>query len=94
MKKIDIEEMRSLVLAIADRIIASKPLLTEVDSKIGDGDHGIGMETGGSASAGWNFFFHDQPVILPDRYGYAEFHGRGLRHYFQFYLSRRYQRNV
>lgn len=46
MKKIDIEEMRSLVLAIADRIIASKPLLTEVDSKIGDGDHGIGMETG------------------------------------------------
>ena len=46
MKKIDTEEMRSLVLAIADRMIASKPLLTEVDSKIGDGDHGIGMETG------------------------------------------------
>ena len=46
MKKIDTEEMRGLVLAIADRIIASKPLLTEVDSQIGDGDHGIGMETG------------------------------------------------
>ena len=33
-------------LAAADRIIASKDILTEVDSKIGDGDHGIGMHNG------------------------------------------------
>ena len=35
-----------MLLAAADRIIASKDILTEVDSKIGDGDHGIGMHNG------------------------------------------------
>lgn len=35
-----------MLLATADRIIASKDILTEVDSKIGDGDHGIGMHNG------------------------------------------------
>ena len=35
-----------MLLAAADRIIASKNILTEVDSKIGDGDHGIGMHNG------------------------------------------------
>lgn len=35
-----------MLLAAADRIIASKDILTEVDSKIGVGDHGIGMHNG------------------------------------------------
>ena len=35
-----------MLLAAPDRIIASKDILTEVDSKIGDGDHGIGMHNG------------------------------------------------
>lgn len=32
--------------SVADALIAAKDTLTEVDGKIGDGDHGIGMETG------------------------------------------------
>lgn len=39
-------EVKAMVLYVADAVIASKPYLTEVDSKIGDGDHGIGMEIG------------------------------------------------
>lgn len=40
------EDVRNMLLYVADRIIASKPYLTEVDSVIGDGDHGIGMAGG------------------------------------------------
>ncbi len=40
------EQLRQMLIAVADKVIESKPLLTEVDSKIGDGDHGIGMERG------------------------------------------------
>jgi len=39
-------QLKDMLLKVADDIIAAKPLLTEVDSKIGDGDHGIGMEIG------------------------------------------------
>ncbi len=46
MKTICTEEMKAMLLFIADRVMESKPMLTEVDSRIGDGDHGIGMETG------------------------------------------------
>lgn len=35
-----------MLLYIADKILANEPYLTEVDSAIGDGDHGIGMATG------------------------------------------------
>ena len=38
--------VRAMLLYVADKIIESKPLLTEVDSAIGDGDHGIGMAGG------------------------------------------------
>ena len=41
-----IEDLRQMLLFVADRMIRDKPYLTEVDSKIGDGDHGIGMEIG------------------------------------------------
>lgn len=46
MEKLDVNQTKNMFLYIADRIIESKPFLTEVDSKIGDGDHGIGMSGG------------------------------------------------
>lgn len=39
-------DARNMLLYIADKMIASKPYLTEIDSVIGDGDHGIGMAGG------------------------------------------------
>lgn len=39
-------DARNMLLYIADKIIANKPYLTEIDSAIGDGDHGIGMAGG------------------------------------------------
>jgi len=41
--------VHGLLCAIADRIIESEPVLTELDSAIGDGDCGIGMKQGFSA---------------------------------------------
>ncbi len=35
-----------IVLAMADRIIANKAYLSEIDGKIGDGDHGVNMAKG------------------------------------------------
>src|SRR5699024_7533020 len=35
-----------MFLHVADKVIGSKDLLTEVDSAIGDGDHGTGMSVG------------------------------------------------
>ena len=40
------EDARNMLIYIADKIIGKKPYLTEVDSVIGDGDHGIGMAGG------------------------------------------------
>ncbi len=39
-------EVRDMMLAVADRIIASEPILTDADRALGDGDHGVGMERG------------------------------------------------
>ncbi len=44
--ELNAEDTRNMLLYIADKIIANKPYLTEVDSAIGDGDHGIGMAGG------------------------------------------------
>jgi len=46
MKSIDIVTCKNMIIAACDAIIKNKPYLTEVDSKIGDGDHGIGMSGG------------------------------------------------
>lgn len=46
MKSLTIDQTKAMLISVADKIIESKPMLTEVDSKIGDGDHGIGMEGG------------------------------------------------
>ncbi len=40
------EDVRNMLIYTADQVIAKKPYLTEVDSAIGDGDHGIGMAGG------------------------------------------------
>ena len=44
--ELNAEDARNMLLYIADKMIASKPYLTEIDSVIGDGDHGIGMAGG------------------------------------------------
>lgn len=46
MENLTFEQSREMLLAVADRVMASKELLTEIDSRIGDGDHGIGMYNG------------------------------------------------
>lgn len=43
---INIQDAKEMLIYIADKIIAQKPYLTEIDSAIGDGDHGIGMAGG------------------------------------------------
>lgn len=40
------QDARRMLLYIADKIIEKKSYLTEIDSAIGDGDHGIGMAGG------------------------------------------------
>ena len=51
MEKLSIEQVKEMLIYVADRIIENKPYLTEIDSAIGDGDHGIGM-AGGKGKAG------------------------------------------
>lgn len=46
LSELNAEDTRNMLLYIADKVIAKKPYLTEVDSAIGDGDHGIGMAGG------------------------------------------------
>lgn len=43
---LNVEQTTDLLLKVCDTIVASKDHLTEVDSVIGDGDHGIGMSGG------------------------------------------------
>lgn len=43
---LDTEQTKNMILAVCDAVIENKPYLTEVDSRIGDGDHGIGMALG------------------------------------------------
>ncbi len=43
-------EVKEMVIAIADKIIASEELLSEADRRLGDGDHGLGMQRGFTAA--------------------------------------------
>lgn len=58
-------ECRDMLLAVADKIIESEPILTDADRALGDGDHGIGMERGMNAVkeklAGQDFDSVDKP---------------------------------
>ncbi|NLV57642.1 MAG: dihydroxyacetone kinase subunit L [Clostridiales bacterium] len=49
MDKITTDGLRMALLCAARQIIKSEPYLTEIDTIIGDGDHGSGMKTGFSA---------------------------------------------
>lgn len=46
MKTLTVDQITDMIISACDAIIENKPYLTEVDSKIGDGDHGIGMSGG------------------------------------------------
>ena len=46
LSELNVEDARNMLIYVADKIIAQKPYLTEIDSAIGDGDHGIGMAGG------------------------------------------------
>ncbi|MCI8737714.1 MAG: dihydroxyacetone kinase subunit L, partial [Lachnospiraceae bacterium] len=39
------EQLQKMLLKVSEKIIISEPLLTELDTIIGDGDHGFGMRT-------------------------------------------------
>ena len=43
------DEVKAMLLLVADRIIAAEPMLSEADRNLGDGDHGLGMERGMNA---------------------------------------------
>jgi dihydroxyacetone kinase-like protein len=43
------DEVKSMLLAVAERVIASEPVLSEADRNLGDGDHGLGMQRGMTA---------------------------------------------
>ncbi|MCB9958041.1 MAG: dihydroxyacetone kinase subunit L [Rhodospirillaceae bacterium] len=47
---LSVEDTRALLIAVADSVVAAKDMLTEADSAIGDGDHGIGMAVGFEAA--------------------------------------------
>lgn len=40
------EQTKEMFIYVGEQVMESRPLLTEVDSAIGDGDHGIGMHVG------------------------------------------------
>jgi dihydroxyacetone kinase-like protein len=42
-------DVKSMLLAVAGRVIASEPVLSEADRNLGDGDHGLGMQRGMTA---------------------------------------------
>lgn len=44
-----IEEAKDMMLLVCERIIEHEPLLTRIDTVIGDGDHGLGMKRGFSS---------------------------------------------
>lgn len=49
MGQVRVEKLQEMFVGAARLIIAKEPYLTEIDSVIGDGDHGIGMKRGFSA---------------------------------------------
>lgn len=46
MNEMNITQVKEMFAFMAEEIIKNEPLLTEIDNKIGDGDHGIGMTLG------------------------------------------------
>jgi len=46
LEELNAEDARNMLLYVADKVISERAYLTQVDSAIGDGDHGIGMAGG------------------------------------------------
>ena len=46
MEKTTLEDLKNALIFSAGRIVESEPMLTELDTKIGDGDHGFAMKSG------------------------------------------------
>ena len=46
MDKLNTAQIKEMLLYVAGEVIAAKPILTEVDSAVGDGDHGNRHEKG------------------------------------------------
>ena len=46
MKELNKEQLKEMMKSVAKRIVEAEPYLTEIDLKIGDGDHGTGMKRG------------------------------------------------
>lgn len=46
---VSVSELQNAMIAVCDRIIESEKMLTELDTIIGDGDHGFGMKIGFTA---------------------------------------------
>jgi dihydroxyacetone kinase-like protein len=44
--QLTVEETKEMFIYVADKMVASKDVLTQADKAIGDGDHGIGMARG------------------------------------------------
>lgn len=40
------DEVKAMLLLVADRVMAAEPMLSEADRNLGDGDHGLGMQRG------------------------------------------------
>ncbi|MDO4323009.1 MAG: dihydroxyacetone kinase subunit DhaL [Lachnospiraceae bacterium] len=49
MQDINVSKLQKALFLVCDKIIAAEPMLTELDTIIGDGDHGFGMRIGFSA---------------------------------------------
>lgn len=49
MEKIDVNTMKQMLIRASEMIIEKEPYLTEIDTVIGDGDHGKGMKRGFTA---------------------------------------------
>jgi len=63
MNIISTAKLREMLMYVCDTIIGSEPYLTEIDTVIGDGDHGIGMKTGFSAMRGMLESHTDFPTV-------------------------------
>ncbi|MFP7297049.1 dihydroxyacetone kinase subunit DhaL [Neobacillus niacini] len=46
LNSLTIQQTKEMLIYVGEEVMNNKPLLTEVDSAIGDGDHGIGMHVG------------------------------------------------
>ena len=59
-------EVKSMLLQVADAIIAAEPQLSQADRDLGDGDHGIGMARGMNAAKealAADFSTVDEPLV-------------------------------